>query len=174
MRAIRVSSAAARGSRSPSLRKTTTERATASRRSARVSGCEGRSAAASQESARLVSGPNAPTLEPKMMMRRTLSSISVADTSPESTASSRCCSHGPPGPGMTRSRPPRAVETVLLAASQSLTTTPSKPHSPFRTALIRLACSVAGALWTPSSTRLYAAITLQTPASFTALSKGAR
>ena len=41
------------------------------------------------------------------------------------------------GPGISRSSPPLAFSIVSLAAPQSLTTYPSKPHSSFKTSIRR-------------------------------------
>lgn len=63
-------------------------------------------------------------------MRRTLRSMSASSTAPDSTAASRASPQAPRGPGISRSWAALAA-FVERTAVQSLTTTPSKPHSEF-------------------------------------------
>ena len=95
---------------------------------------------------------SAPTRSARRTMRATLSSMTDSGTSPTRTAASRPSAHGPPGPGITRSRPPSAGSTTVFVASQSLITTPSKPHSPLRMPVRSGSCAVAVSS-TPSRVR---------------------
>ena len=89
---------------------------------------------------------------------------------PRSTAATSASPQGPPGPGMTRSRPPFAVGAAVLVANQSDIISPSQPHSPLTTPLLTWSCSVAA---TPL-TSLYAAMIVHGLASSTQISNGSR
>ncbi len=122
------------GSRPPSLRSRVNERAATSRARALPSAGAGR--------ARGGASPSAPTRSARRSTRRTLSSTTLSGTRPCRTASTSRSPHGPYGPGIATSSPPRAAASVERVAVQSETTNPSKPHSPFRTPRRSAPCSV--------------------------------
>ena len=113
---------------------------------------------------------SAPTRAASRSTRRTCSSITSTGTVPSRTAATSLAPHGLPAAGIARSRPPLAAATVSLAASQSDTMKPSKPHSPLSTP------SCSGPLFVIDTplTRLYADITPHAPAARTIVSNGAR
>ena len=75
---------------------------------------------------------SAPTLAARRSTRRTLSSIVAGSTLPARTASTSASSHGPSGPGITRSSAARAEAVVERVANQSDITSPSNPSSRWR------------------------------------------
>ena len=113
---------------------------------------------------------SAPTLRARPSSRATLWSISASGTRPARTAASSESPQGPFGPGMMRSRPPSALETVDVVADQSDTTTPLKPHS----VLSRPSSRTGFAVIVAPLTELYAAMIMKTSASATHASNGAR
>src|SRR5439155_1395304 len=73
-----------------------------------------------------------PTCAARRRSRRTFTTIAGSGTRPSRTAATSWSPHGLSGPGMARSRAARPAASVERVAVQSETTTPSKPHSPFR------------------------------------------
>ena len=107
MRAMRPRSAGSIGSSAPSLRSTTVERAAASVRRSTTSSPAGSSVAplTSKGSVSPARPLSAPTRSARRTMRATLSSMTASGTRPSRTAARSPSAHGPPGPGITRSRP---------------------------------------------------------------------
>jgi len=111
---------------------------------------------------------SAPTRRASVRMRPTLRSTAASGTAPERTARTRASPQAPSGPGMTRSCAARAASSVRTAV-QSLTTTPSKPHS-----LFNGVSSSSFPVMVVPLTELYELITSQARASVTAFSNASR
>ena len=62
-----------------------------------------------------------------------MSSTAASLTVPSRTAATSASPNGPDGPGMARSSAALPAPTVARAAPQSDTTSPSQPHSSFKT-----------------------------------------
>ncbi len=72
----------------------------------------------------------APAHSASASTRATDRSRSSTPTSPRSTAARRCSPRSRGGPGISTSRPASNDAAALCVPNQSLTTSPSKPHSP--------------------------------------------
>ena len=131
-----VRAAGSRGRR-PSFERSTMPSADALRTRARCLGMSSRS------SGRSMGSSNAPVRSMSRSRRRTDPSSTASSTSPCSTAATRDGPKKRPRPGISRVRPALAEAAVDLVPNQSLTTTPSNPHSSNRTAVSRSRCSQA-------------------------------
>ncbi len=122
MTATLRSADASSGRAASSLRTSTVPAAAAARANATPSSTwTGSGATASKPS-------SAPTRAARRSRRITLRSMSDSSTRPSRTASRSGSPHAPTGPGISRSCEARAAST-LRTPVQSLTTTPSNPHS---------------------------------------------
>ena len=121
MTATRRTVSGATGSR-PSLRTSTIPSTAVSRATARPSTSAG-GAGGSNPS-------RAPTRAARPRTRSTLRSTCPSSIRPSRTAATSSSPHGPSGPGITRSCAATAASSERTAV-QSLTTTPSNPHSLF-------------------------------------------
>ncbi|CAB4773328.1 unannotated protein [freshwater metagenome] len=96
-----------------------------------------RNVAMSSASVRETSGPGGTSVPPVRSIRfkilRAQSRTSSADTSPRSTAATSASPRCNVGPGISRSSPATTPSTVECNPNQSLTTMPSKFHSPRKT-----------------------------------------
>ena len=127
--------AGATGSGRPSLRSTTVERAAGLAEERGDPSTSGHAVAplASNGAARRGARSSAPTRSARRRMRATLSSMQRLGDAPVAHGGEQAVAPRPAGSGHHAGRGRRAAgSTTVCVASQSLTTTPSKPHSSLR------------------------------------------